>query len=183
VFYHHHCYYCSVEFRDRPIILFRVVRSALYNIESFYRYSAKERAKSSEEELDFDSFAFRAIHEYRHFHSYYGSKCSAGNEGEHTKDRVYGPGQFTRFGEFPPDMCCIDVTFEDLQDAVFVRELLRKMLEMWIGEYIGADAVWRGVERATRYLKPLHSDHGVFESGQRYTAAHLLTLAKMGDQD
>lgn len=155
----------------------------MYNVEAFYRYSSKEKEKVSNEPIDFEKFSFKALNEYRQFHGYYADKCAVGNKGAHSKRRVYSDGFMTKLGQLPPDLCCIDVTYEDLQSSVFVRELLRKLLEMWVGEYLGPDAIWRGVERATRYLKPLHGDHGTYASGERFTAAHLLKLAELGIQN
>jgi len=168
----------KIEFVDRPLIMFRVVRSVLYNVESFYRYSSREQQKNApdSEPIDFNSFSFKTIDSYREFHTYYTTKCLPRSD---DSIQLLSSGAFSESGEFPTQMCCIDVTYEDLQDSFFVRELLRKLLALWLGEFLTENDIWLGVERVTRLLKPLHVPHGQYASGERFTPAHLLQLATL----
>lgn len=135
----------------RPKLVFRVVRSALDNVEANYRYIKREGGNTGE----WDKFAFDKIQRYRHFHQYWDARCSST-----TSDAP----------------CCMAVTYEDMQNEVFLRRAMKAMLKAWLTPVMTPNKIIRGADAAVDAVPPKHSDKLLFPSGKRYSADHHVAL-------
>lgn len=133
---------------SRPVLLFRVVRSPLHNVEAYYRYLQREQG--GQLKVPWVDFAQEKIIEYRAFHKYWASQC----------DKV----------------CCLTVTYEDLQDADYLQAVMQTLLKMWLPD-LKPEEIEIGVNEALRVYAPKnHATNDQFESKNQYNAGHLLAL-------
>ena len=150
-----------VKYPSRPPLVFRVVRSALDNVEANYRYVKKEGGKTG----PWDRFAMDKIQRYRKFHRYWDQRCGYNVPAGGAVDPRSIP-------------CCITMTYEDMQGEVFLRRALRKVLQVWLaGSGLTAEQIARGADAAVDGAPPKHKEaQQLFASGKRYTPAHHLAL-------
>lgn len=141
--------FSSLIHRERPLFVFRVIRSALDNIEANYRYVKRETGNVG----DWNQFVSEKVKRYRNFHRYWDSRCKA-------KDAP----------------CCMSITYEDMQDEAFLRRALMKVLETWMSPALSTQSIREGVNFAVDQTPPKHFDPLLFPSGNRFTAAHYIAL-------
>jgi len=154
-----------VVYPQRPPLVFRVVRSALENVEANYRYVKKEGGKTG----PWDKFASDKIQRYRKFHRYWDQRCGYNVPGQLAGAAVL---------DSKATPCCVTVTYEDLQGRAFLRRSLRKVLQLWAGTsaHLTSEALAKGAEHAVNAVPPKRNATDLFASGKRYTPAHHLAL-------
>ena len=150
-----------VKYPSRPLLVFRVVCSALENVEALYRYMKRE----GQETGPWDRFAMQNIQRYKKFHRYWDQRCGYNVPAGAAVDPRSIP-------------CCITVTYEDMQGEVFLRRALRKLLQVWLAESgLTAEQIARGADSAVDRAPSKHKELlQLYASGKRYTAAHHLAL-------
>jgi hypothetical protein len=148
---------------ERPMLLMRVVRDPLANVEAYYRYLKRETEKRGGKQLlPFGTFAQQHIQNYRRFHAYWKSKCTPS---------VGKPGG--------AQACCVTATYEDLQDKDFLQIYFVESMKLWLGKVWAGPSmqpdglIEKAVAKAISIKPPKHTppmgDH-------RYTADHYLQL-------
>jgi hypothetical protein len=141
----------TLKYPQRPRLVFRVVRSALDNVEANYRYIKREGGNTGE----WDKFASEKIQRYRHFHQYWDDRCRS---------------------TAPDAPCCLAVTYEDMQNEVFLRRALKEMMKAWLTPVMSPAKMITGADAAVDAVPPKHSDALLFPSGKRFSPSHHVAL-------
>ena len=138
---------------ERPLLLMRVVRDPLQNIEAYYRYLRREQLRRGGKPVrPFAVFVKEQITNFRRFHAFWKSKC----------DHALA--------------CCLTATYEDLQDPNFLRLYYETVVAMWLGPQRPTDptVLQSAVQKAIDGKPPKHKPPALGDN--RFNADHYLQL-------
>lgn len=74
--------------------------------------------------------------------------------------------------------CCVTVTYEDMQNELFLRRALRQIVKIWISPILTSDEISTSVAAAVRLTPPKKKvTESIYPSGNRFSAAHYMILS------